>query len=243
MFSKNILLLSVTLVLMASGLHGQEIPADEDTLVEAPVDTSTKPRNNELGINVSQVAIFLLGGEYERQFNFTYKRKLGTKLKIRAGLNYVQSEDFNILQKINDTISTSNHSDSIITVSLGIEWAKTIEKATVFYGLDITGSQYWAESEFNRFTRIPSISTTDTFALDFERYIWNTSRIGISPFVGVGYSLSPRVFISLQTNLLFAYETGKRKVTEGNVTTTTSVSKPLFYFSPVINNFSINFTF
>ena len=218
-------------------------PANDTAFVEF-VDTSTK--YNEIDLNLSQWAIFFLGGQAAPKFESKFKHHFKSGKAIRLGFVYTPNDVATAVSQNDSTNTTnfiSNEINGLTILKLGLEWQRTLNNFTVFYGFDIIGGQNESKTTFTTY-RPDTVAKSALFIKETAESSTENTQLGVVPFAGVNYKLSNRISFNIQGGLNIIYNTGTSKLTNiYNEVTNKSYSEINLEMEPIINNFSINFHF
>lgn len=161
-----------------------------------------KPFNSkvDVGLNVTSVISSFTGnGSFlnpsDQPLLLRFNRSRST---IRLGLGARgTSSEFNDF--ISGSLRTSTEQEFF--VKLGLENPiKTGKKVDGYFGFDFVSSFQFDKVRVESFTTTPDVVITK-----------NTVGFGISPFVGIRYFISPRVYLSTEANFLFMYQSTTSK--------------------------------
>jgi hypothetical protein len=147
--------------------------------------------NNDVGFNTT----FALQGVFnsnQTPFSLMYKKYVAEKRAWRLGVDtYV---NINKTDSKTSTSSFTDYSSGYVGLVVGMEKQNQIDKRWVwYYGGDFV--------PYHSFTNSDSFSNGELFWE--EQY--KEFGLGLRPFLGIRFDISPRLYLSAEANLLLSY--------------------------------------
>ncbi|MBL4654582.1 MAG: hypothetical protein JKY33_02000 [Bacteroidia bacterium] len=221
----------------------------QDSVIEPSNDTTfvdTARKYNEIDLNLSQWAIFFLGGQATPKFESKFKHHFKSGKAIRLGFVFTPNDIATAVSQ-NDAGDTtnfiSNEINGLSIIKLGLEWQRPMNNFTVFYGFDILGGQNESKTTFTTY-RPDTVPKSGLFIKETAESSTENIQVGIVPFAGINYKLSNRISFNIQGGLNIIYNTGTTTLTNiSNEVSNKTYSEINVEMEPIINNFSINFHF
>jgi len=215
---------------------------------EEYIDTSKK--FNELGINVAQWMIYLMGGEATPRFELKYKRQLNQKA-LRFGGFISPDDKFTFVSYRSDSANTKDTTNILekklnqyYGFSVGLEWHSILNTFDLFYGTDLIYSYKLTGTNINTFTYDSASVKTVSYYKETRSTETEITSYGAEPFVGVKYQISPGISFSIQTGFRVAIQTGTVIFTDtDNTVTKDKISQFGLDFGPIFNNISLSIHF
>ena len=233
--------------------------------IEEPKVPEEEIKKNEAGFNTATFIAVVLGTQmYQPKLSLSYKRIVKERNAIRFSINglpktYLGSthEHFYIISQTDSTQLRRNYQNingNKYQGNIGYERRKGKKKFKCFLGADLI----FGHSGERRITYDESYSLEKTFdgkdtlyqfRLDSTAAIAFTSTrffyTGISPFIGLNFSISKRFALSVQTGADMSFSIGKMKTKDyiKNETTETRISTFNFNMDGLVNDLSIVYRF
>lgn len=141
----------------------------------------------------------ILNGSSKYSIGYKYHLKSGA-IRLNLAFSYSAYKDSSTYNN-SGALTKMEYKTISVPTSIGYEWRKNFGKSFLFFGADLSYI-------FNNENRITSYQTWDTTI-----YIstGKTHTIGLSPFIGVEYSMNKRFSISTQLKLDAYYYKGRSK--------------------------------
>lgn len=249
----------VLAVVAATAISGSIFSQQTSKQDSLPV---VKTMQNEIGASFVPVLITLLGGQpgYSNIFSITYKKRINNhslwRVRVLANLHYNPSRwDHNYLVvDQTDSTETRNVYDPFKKPSwvlkTGYEYNRGKRKFKWLAGSDLycmfssyhfhsSVEQYKIDTLHNSILYDRTLSYT---SLDLRDY-----SVGLSPFVGVKYSLSKRFYIAAEFGFNFEFSLKRTYDTYDNSLGSSSTEERTVefqvYSDPIMADLSLNFRF
>jgi len=164
------------LLLSVSCLHAQDAPVSY---------------KNDIGFNTT----FALQGIFnagDTPFSLMYKKYKAEKKAWRFGVDTYAN-----INNTDSKSSTSNFTDNsygYFALVTGMEWQKQIDKRWVWY----YGGDFVPHYSFN------NLDTFSNGELYWEEE-YKEFGLGLRPFLGIRFDISPRLYLSAEANILLSY--------------------------------------
>ena len=245
---RYILLVLALLTFFAYTTKAQQADTTAIGFEEEYIDTSKK--YNELGINVAQWMIYLMGGEATPRFELKYKRQLNHKA-LRFGGFVSPNDKFTFVSYRLDSANTRDTTNIIdrelnqfYGFSIGLEWQSVLNTFDLFYGTDLIYIYKLTNTNVNTFTYDSASVKTVSYYKQTRSTETEITSYGAEPFVGVKYHISPGISFSIQTGFRVAIQKGTVTFTDiDNVVTKDKLSQFGLDFGPIFNNISLSIHF